>query len=354
MIVEAMVKDIQQAQEFCHIEFYIWQPGGMTEHVAQALEDASKRGVHCRVMLDAVGSAEFFRSGAARRLRRANIELVKACPIGIMPWRLARYDLRNHRKTVVIDGKVSYIGSFNLVDPALFKVGAGVGQWIDIMARIEGPAAIMIDAVFRWYWQIETGSTLKISLPKPNPILTHSVIQVAPTGPDAAEHSMLNLLLQAIYVAADSVDIVTPYFVPGEALATALKIAAQRGVKVRIILPAKVDSFLVRYASRSYFVDLLDAGAEIFQYPQGLLHSKCIVIDSGLAFFGTVNLDTRSLWLNFELTTIFYDIATAQQLQAIVDSYRQQATPIHLHEWHQRKIPTRFFENTIRLFSPLI
>ncbi|HEY7883530.1 MAG TPA: cardiolipin synthase [Cellvibrionaceae bacterium] len=346
--------DIRMAEHHCHLEFYIWQPGGLPDGVVEALLEVAERGVRCRIMLDAVGSASFFSSNLARTLRDGNIELIKACPIGIMPWHLARYDLRNHRKTVVIDDRVAYMGSFNLIDPMQFKRGAGVGAWVDLMARIEGPVVTLFDAVFRGYWNIETGQDLPLLDADIERRYDQAVVQVAPSGPDAASESILFALLQAIYAAAVSVDIVTPYFVPGEALELALKIAARRGVKVRIIVPEKVDSFLVRHASRSYFADLLAAGVEIYQYEQNLLHSKCVVIDESLAFFGTVNLDLRSLWLNFEMTLIVYDPANAKILAGILADYRQQGHLLNLQQWQQRPQLSRFFENITHLFSPLI
>src|SRR5690606_2443854 len=130
------------------------------DQVADALLEVAERGVHCRVMLDAVGSAGFFTSRLAKRLLHQNIQLVKACPIHFIPSRLARYDLRSHRKTLVVDNRVAYVGSFNLIDPAHFKQSLAVGRWIDLMARIEGPVVQVLDAVFRWYWNIETRQQL--------------------------------------------------------------------------------------------------------------------------------------------------------------------------------------------------
>ncbi|WP_049723556.1 cardiolipin synthase [Gilvimarinus polysaccharolyticus] len=353
-IIAALVADIKHAKQFCHLEFYIWQSGGLVDRVVEALLAAAARGVQCRIMLDAVGSSGFFSSSDINRLQVPNIAITKACPIRFMPWQLARYDLRNHRKTVIIDNRVAYMGSFNLVDPAHFKVTAGVGQWIDMMARIEGPTVPMFDGVFRWYWNVETGEELPLL---DRDIECHdspALLQVAPSGPDAAKESILSALLQAIYAAVDSVDIVTPYFVPGEALEQALKIAARRGVTVRLIVPAKVDSFLVRHASHSYFSGLLESGVEVYTYSAGLLHTKAVVIDSALAFFGTVNLDLRSLWLNFEMTMIIYDRATAAELGGLLDGYRADADALSLNTWRKRSGVARFFENITHLFSPLI
>ncbi|WP_339896706.1 cardiolipin synthase [uncultured Gilvimarinus sp.] len=353
-IIDAIVADIDRAEYFCHLEFYIWQSGGLIDRVVEALLAAAARGVQCRIMLDAVGSSVFFSSSALQQLQVPNITVVKACPIRFMPWQLARYDLRNHRKTVVVDNRVAYMGSFNLVDPAHFKVDAGVGQWIDMMARIEGPTVPIFDGVFRWYWNVETNQQLPlldreiVSLDEP------ALLQAAPSGPDVAQESILSALLQAIYAAGESIDIVTPYFVPGEALEQALKIAARRGVRVRLTVPEKVDSFLVRHASHSYFSGMLASGVEIYSYRAGLLHTKAVVIDSQLAFFGTVNLDLRSLWLNFEMTMIIYDRPTAAELGRLLEEYRAEAEPLSLQVWRQRSGVSRFFENITHLFSPLI
>lgn len=353
-IIDALVQDIEQAQSFCHMEFYIWQPGGATDKVVAALEQAASRGVVVRIMLDAVGSSAFLGSAQHKRLQRPNISIVKACPIGIIPWQLARYDLRNHRKTVIIDQRVAYMGSFNLIDPKHFKVDAGVGEWIDVMARVMGPAVWQFDAVFRWYWSIERSEPLLEVPAQPDYEGGAALLQVAPSGPDAAKESILNALLQAIYGAKTSVDIVTPYFVPGEALELALEIAARRGVQVRLLVPEKVDSFLVRHASHSYFSSLMEAGVSIATYSKGLLHTKAVVIDNSLAFFGTVNLDLRSLWLNFEMTMIIYDAPTVQRLAAIMANYRQDSTELDVERWRKRSALSRFFENITHLVSPLI
>ncbi len=352
--IDAMCRDIRSAQHNCHLEFYIWHPGGIADQVADALLEVAERGVHCRVMLDAVGSVAFFKSSLARKLLHNNIELIKACPIRLIPAKLARYDLRSHRKTLVVDDRVAYVGSFNLIDPAHFKQSLDVGEWIDLMARIRGPVVVVCDAVFRWYWNIETQQALPLLEKSVDIRRDKTVVQVAPSGPDNLDDSILQSLLQGIYSARHYVDIVTPYFVPGEALEQALIIAARRGVTVNLILPKRVDSFLARYAGRSYFTKLMEAGVNIFQFEQGLLHTKCVLIDRQLAFFGTVNLDLRSLWLNFEMTMIIYDKPTAQRLAVIVDDYRHQARLLNLQTWQQRSKFSRFFENITHLFSPLI
>lgn len=352
--IDALCADIHAAQHHCHMEFYIWHPGGIADAVADALVAAAERGVRCRIMLDAVGSKAFFKSPLAKQLQHTSIELIKACPIRLMPAKLARYDLRSHRKTVVIDNRIAYIGSFNLIDPSRFKQSQGVGEWIDLMARIQGPLVQALDAVFRWYWNLETQQELPLLEQHVDIRRDKTVAQVAPSGPDSLDDSILQSLLQAIYSAARRVDIVTPYFVPGEALEQALIIAARRGVQVNLILPARVDSFLARHAGHSYFDQLMAAGVHIYQFERGLLHTKCVIIDHQLAFFGTVNMDLRSLWLNFEMTLIIYDKPTARRLAHIVDTYRSAAKRLDRHQWQARSRFARLLENVTHLFSPLI
>lgn len=352
--INRLCEDIRAAQFTCHLEFYIWHPGGIADEVAIALVEAAERGVYCRIMLDAVGSSGFFKSALATTLKHPRIELIKACPIGFIPAGLARYDLRSHRKTVIIDNRVAYVGSFNLIDPSQFKQSLDVGEWIDLMARVEGPLVQVLNAVFLWYWNIETDQSLALLQTPVDIRQDRTVAQVAPSGPDNLNDSILKSLLQGIYSATDSIDIVTPYFVPGEALEQALSIAARRGVTVNLILPKRVDSFLVRHASRSYFSGLMAAGVNILQFEHGLLHTKCVIIDNQLAFFGTVNMDQRSLWLNFEMTLIVYDQPTVQQLAKIVSDYRRLTVPLDPVVWQQRSRISHFFENIMHLMSPLI
>jgi len=157
-----------------------------------------------------------------------------------------------------------------------------------------------------------------------------------------------------VYGARRELTLTTPYFVPDETLVGALRAAAQRGVRVRLIVPAKVDSFLARQASRAFYGDLLDVGVEILQFHGGLLHTKSVVVDRELALFGTLNLDIRSFMLNFEVTLIVYGQSFARMLAALQVRYAAQSVPIDLRDWRRRPVLQRFFENVIHLVSPLL
>jgi len=270
----------------------------------------------------------------------------------------ARLDLRIHRKIVIIDGEVGYTGSLNLVDPRYFKQEEGVGQWVDAMVRLEGPAVQSLGVIFLWDWEVETGQgieTLKdTSDLKALPLVGKASVQVVPSGPEVGNNPIHQLLLTSVYAARRELIITTPYFVPDESLHTALQSASRRGVDVTIILPEKVDSLMVRYASRSYFDDMLLSGVRILNFRGGLLHTKSITIDGEVALFGTVNLDMRSFWLNFEVTLFVYDAVFVTQLRKLQQNYIEASQSIDSQLWHTRSPVNRLVENAAQLLAPLL
>ncbi len=354
----AIIEEIERATRTCDLEFYIWHPGGLADEVARALIRAEARGVRCRVLVDSVGSAAFLRSGLAMEMRRGGIEIVEALPVSLLRSLFVRVDLRLHRKIVVIDGAVAFTGSLNMVDPRFFKQGVGVGEWVDAMVRINGPAVKLLELVFVWDWLIETGETLEGLIPESAadlPATTgQAVAQVLPSGPGYEGDAIYQLLLTAIYASRHELIMTTPYFVPDEAMIGALQAAARRGVAVTLIVPERVDSVLVRYASRAYNDDLLSAGVRILRFRGGLLHTKSVVIDGETTLFGTVNLDIRSLRLNFEVTMIAYDTQFGQAVRELQLGYASQSEAIDLQRWRQRRRSTRFLENAAQLVSPLL
>ena len=357
-ILRAMISDIDRAKRFCHLEFYIWTEGGMADEVGAALLRAADRGVTCRVLLDAIGSAHFLKSRLLEQLKAGSVEVAFALPVSSISVFKIRPDLRLHRKIVVIDDAVGYTGSFNLVDPRFFKQDAGVGEWVDAMVRLEGPGALALNAIFRWDWEVETGRDLDASAEGGNPFGElrpgKTDVQVIPSGPGRTGNSIYQLLLLAMYSTRREISITTPYFVPDEAVSTALLTAAERGVKVTVIVPERNDSRLVHYTCRSYFADMLAAGIRIFLFKGGLLHTKSVVVDRQVALFGSVNLDVRSFWLDFEVTLGVYDPDFALRLLALQDKYIEDSIPLDLQTWQQRPRKERFVENLARLASPLL
>jgi cardiolipin synthase A/B len=355
-ILEALARDIEGARQSCHLESYIWNPGGLADEVAEALARAARRGVECRLLLDAVGSRPFLGGPWPARLRASGVSVVTALPVGPLRAAFVRMDLRLHRKIAVIDGQVAYTGGLNLVDPRYFRAGAGFGEWVDAMVRVEGPPARALDSVFQRDWVAETGQSpgpagRGESLPE---AVGGAVLHVAPSGPDFPQDNLRRLLLAALYAARREVVITTPYFVPDEAVVLAMESAAQRGAAVTLIVPARVDSRLVRHASRSYFDDLMAAGVRICQFEGGLLHTKSLTVDGEITLFGTSNLDIRSLRLNFEVTLIAYDAPFTAAVRALQARYEGDATPLDLAAWRGRSGSRRLLENAARLASPLL
>ncbi|MGR7920504.1 cardiolipin synthase [Zobellella denitrificans] len=355
-ILAAMRADIQAARSSCYLEFYIWHPGGQADEVAYALMEAARRGLDCRLLLDSVGSADFFRSRWPKRLREAGVKVVEVLPVGALRVLFERQDLRMHRKLVVIDDDVAYTGSMNLVDPSCFKQDAGVGQWVDIMLRIRGPIVPIIWSLFVWDWEMETGERLLEQLEyHPISCLDNQLkLQLLPSGPFMGGDAIQQSLLTAIYQARRRLVLITPYFVPDDPLVAALCSAADRGVEVQLVLPAKNDSRMVNHACNAFFDELLQAGVEIHLYAAGLLHTKCVLVDHQFALVGTVNLDKRSLWLNFEMTLLVDDGQAMGELLRLADDYLSDARPLSWLEWRKRPLRKRVAENLFYLLSPLL
>ncbi len=359
-ILRQIVVDIDAAQRECLLEFYIWHPGGVADDVAAALIRAAARGVECRVLLDDVGSSEFLRGHWSARLRAAGVDIRNALPAGLVRALFRRIDLRLHRKLVVVDRCVAYTGSLNLVDPRYFKQHEGVGHWVDAMVRVEGPVVDALAGLFAWDWAMETGTAFQVEGDPVRRVDDRSesngsaIVQTVPSGPSFEAPAIVQLLLSAVYGARRELTFTTPYFVPDEPLIGALKAAAQRGVCVRLIVPEKVDSVLARYASRAFYADLLAVGVEVLLFRGGLLHTKSVVVDGELAFFGTLNLDIRSFMLNFEVTLIVYGKDFSARLMALQETYARESTALDPAEWSRRPITERFVENLIQLASPLL
>ena len=357
-ILREIIADVDAATSSVEMEFYIWNPGGTADEVAAALARAVARGVEVRVLLDALGSKEFFRSEWPERMRADGIRLESA--LDVKPWRIPfrRIDLRLHRKIVVIDDRVAYTGSMNLVDPRCFKQGAGVGEWVDAMTRAEGPIVGALRSVFVFDWGMQTGEAPELRAERHRDGWHASdgrqVAQVVMSGPGTDETANLRLIIQAIANARHSIVLTTPYFVADASLALALENAALRGCEVTLVVPDRNDSWLVEYASRWFFEDLVASGVRIRRYTGGLLHTKSITVDGEVSLFGTANLDIRSLSLNFELMLAIYDAAFTADLLELQRGYVAGSTAVVPEQWRKRPLGERIKEGFAYLAAPLL
>lgn len=353
-----LIHDIDQAKRTCHLEFYIWNAGGMADQVMEALCRAAIRGVTCRVLLDDVGSRKFLRSNQARKLRDAGVRLEAALPANLLRMIFVRFDLRMHRKIAVIDGRLAYTGSLNLVDPRYFKRESGIGPWIDAMVRIEGPAVEALAITFLEDWTLETNESLE-SLHETGDVHPmrprgDAAVQIIPSGPVQPRGTMERVLISTIYQARREVCLTTPYFVPDEPLLTALLAAVQRGVQVTLILPEKVDSLFVRWASQAFIDDLVAAGVRVLMLQGGLLHTKSVTVDGQLSLFGSLNLDPRSLHLNFEITVAIYDREFTDKLYQLQCEYGEASSRLTPSDTIKRTPGERLLQNSARLLGPLL
>lgn len=367
-ILSTIIKAIDNAASTCHLQFYIWQEGGSVNKVIKALFDAVDRGVQCRILLDSIGSRDFLKSGTAAAMRQAGIRIQESLPAGIINALFSRTDIRNHRKLVIIDGRIAFTGSQNMVDPKMFKRDAGVGNWVDVMVQVEGPVVECMAGTFISDWILDSdrnrfnsesllrdiqaaGQAADV---RAIPEVGETAIQLVPSGPGLVPDAIHSLLLTTIYAARFELILTTPYFIPDEPLLIALKAAAQRGVLVKIIVPLHNDSLLVKYASRARYQELAESGVRILLFHGGLLHSKTITVDHEFALFGSVNLDMRSFWLNFEATLFIYCKSFTEKLLVIQREYLLHSTELDIDAFSQRGSWEKFKENSVLLVSPLL
>ncbi len=357
-ILQAIARDIDAAQKSVLMEFYIWNEGGDADKVLDALVRAAARGVSCRVLVDALGARPWWKGSQPQRLRAAGVQLQPALPVGLLQTLVGRNDLRLHRKIVVVDGQAAWTGSMNLVDPAYFKQDANVGQWVDAMVRVEGTVVLPLVMTVIGDWMLETAEPVETILETAGVGLVEPIgaadVQVVPSGPGQTDDGLLQMLLAVINSAREELVLTTPYFVPDDSMLRALRGAAGRGVRVDMILPERVDSLLTRYASRSYYDELMDMGVRIQLYQKGLLHTKSVTADRRISMFGTVNLDMRSLWLNYEVALFVYGADFGEKLHELQQSYMNDCTCLDPDHWAQRPRTQRFLENTLRLVGPVL
>lgn len=355
--IDAMVADIDAATDHVHLLFYIWLPDRNGTQVVEALKRAAGRGVTCRAMADALGSRTMMRSAHWQAMRAAGVRVAAALPLGhplLRPFQ-GRIDLRNHRKIVVIDGRITYCGSQNCADPE-FLVKAKFAPWVDAVMRFEGPIAAQNQFLFASDWMSYVDEDLGPVLHAPLPAAAPGGIpaQVIGTGPTVRYSAMPEVFEALLFAARRHIVITTPYFVPGDALLSALCTAAYRGIQVDIVFPARNDSWIVGAASRSYYADLLAAGVRIHEYQGGLLHTKSVTLDGEVSLIGSANMDRRSFDLNYENNILFCDAALTAALGERQRDYLAQSRPITAEAVAAWPLSRRLWNNLIATLGPVL
>ncbi len=354
--IERLLADIDAAEDHVHVLFYIWLPDGTGLRVAEALKRAASRGVTCRALADDLGSRLLIGSPHWAAMAAAGVHLARALPVGnplLRPF-TGRIDLRNHRKIVVIDDRITYCGSQNCADPA-FAIKSRFAPWVDAMIRFEGPIARQNQYLFAADWMAHTDDDITDLLLRPlAPARPGLGAQVIGTGPTVRFAAMPELFETLIFTARRELVITTPYYVPNESLQSALCASARRGVMTTVVFPARNDSWVVAAASRSYYGDLLNAGVRIFEYQGGLLHTKSLTLDGEITLIGSANMDRRSFDLNYENNILLHDAALTAQMRARQEAYLAQSRPVTMDRvqgWSWRR---RLWNNAIAMLGPVL
>lgn len=357
--IAEMAADIDAATDTVHLCFYIW----LTDHSGLTIKDAlvrvARRGVKVRVLADALGSRDMIRSGHWQDMKLAGVDARAALPIGGLVWTLirGRFDLRNHRKQLIVDNRIAWCGSQNLADPA-FLPKARFAPWVDIMTRWEGPVVQDCQFIFAADWESEEGDDIAALLPdsvEPAPVADPGIAaQVIGTGPNLPYPAMTSCFVSLIHSAREELIVTTPYFVPDEQLIYALLDCARRGVRTTMILPRRNDSRFVAATSRSYYADLTAAGVRIHEFRPGLLHAKTMVVDGQVGLIGSANLDRRSFELNFENNILFADEAFAKEVRTRQMDYLAQSDAVSADDVARTGVVRRFWQNLLATLSPLL
>jgi cardiolipin synthase len=265
-----------------------------------------------------------------------------------------RIDLRNHRKIVVIDHEITYCGSQNCADPE-FRIKAKYAPWVDAMIRFEGPIARQNQYLFAGDWMAQVDEDLSDLLRRPfAPGAPGVAAQVIGTGPTMRYSAMPEIFVTLMHAARRELVITTPYYVPDEAMQSALCASARRGVATTIIFPARNDSWIVGAASRSYYAELLAAGVRIYEYEGGLLHTKSLTLDGEITLIGSANMDRRSFDLNYENNILFHDAALTGDMRRRQDAYLERSRPVTPEEIARWPITRRFWNNAVAMLGPVL
>ncbi|MGQ9896755.1 MAG: cardiolipin synthase [Acidobacteriota bacterium] len=349
----AMLEAIAQAQHSIALATYIFDRDGIGNQFVQALLAAQRRGVSVRILIDDV-YVRLVRGSAFKFLKAAGLHIVSFNP-PVLPARLHAANLRNHRKLLIVDGQIGFTGGMNIHRP-YWQPEQPATAFRDLHFRVQGPVVRHMIETFTDDWYFTTGERLDTNFwgeETPQEV-EQALARGIEAGPDETLERLRWVFLGALNIARQSVRIWTPYFVPDQSLLAALSAAALRGVEVDILTPVENNHPLVQWAGRAHYWQVLEHGARIWERSGPFDHSKLMVVDGRWACIGSANWDARSLRLNFEFNLEVYDSHLAQQLEALFQSARQEATLVTAVQLQARPLPVRLRDGAARLFSPML
>ena len=354
---QRLLEDLRNAQEHIHIQYYIYENDVIGNEIADILIEKHKAGVEVKFIYDDFGASSI-RKTLVRRLNAAGVPNYPFYKIKLIAL-ANRLNYRNHRKIVIVDNKIGYVGGINIADKYINN-GKSNKYWRDTHLRIEGLSVLSLQMVFLGDWQFcadENIEHITKYFPRNALPVTESdgkVVQIIASGPDSNYPSILFALNRAILLSKKSVWLTTPYFIPEETLTDALIMASLSGIKIRLLVPMDSDSAFVNTCATSHYEEMLEAGVEIYRYTKGFIHAKTMVCDDKIAFVGTANLDQRSFDLNFEVNAVVYNKELAQQLSNAFLEDLKYAEKLEYSDWMQRPRWRKLVERVLYLFSPLM
>ncbi len=350
---DAIFTALESATMFIHLQYYIYEEGELANRLLELFRRKIAAGVRIRLIYDGIGSYSLSRA-YIRQLKEMGVQVYP-----FLPFRFGRFltglNYRNHRKIIVVDGKIGFTGGINISDKYL-KGDEELGMWHDMHLRMEGPCVAYLDYVFATDWFMVSEVQLEESL-KPVTVATQSnpsIVQVVYSGPDDVFANIEQLYFSMISRANRYIYITNPYIIPSQEILKALQVAALGGVDVRLMISMKSDSQLVRWSVQSYFEPLLKAGVRIFLFPTGFLHSKIMVSDDDIASVGTANIDVRSFEHNYEVNALVYEQEFAQKLKADFINDCRICSELRYEEHLERSWWSRLMEGVARVFTPLL
>jgi len=352
--IKCMVQDIDEAQRFVHVEVYLIRLDEAGRSILAALARAARRGVTVRLLVDAVG-AYALRYSDLDPLTKAGVKVAWFFPVAI--WRRwSSINLRNHRKIIVVDGQIGYVGGVNLADE--FMAGKyGEFESIDTMMRVKGRCINDLSDIFAEDWATASGEDISTddALFPTQGTPGNTIVQIVESGPDSENRPWHEVLHLALTGATKSIRLATPYFAPDESLIVALRCAARRGVRVDVLLPGRItDAIIMYWCQRWYYPDLLEAGVRVWEMGDVFLHAKYIGIDGRWSLVGSGNVDERSMWLNFEVNALIYDEELAQGADTFYDDLLLRAQRITPEDVKKRSLGERVTESIVRLAAPML
>ena len=347
----ALIKELYKAQKHIHIQYYIFENDAVGNIIRDILIEKAKQGVEIRVIYDDVGSWEvphcFF-----EEMRDAGIEVRSFLKVRF-PLFTSRVNYRNHRKIVIIDGVIGFVGGMNLAER--YIKGFSWGIWRDTHIKIKGKAVHGLQTSFLldWYFVDRTLLTSSRYFPQID-TFGNSLIQIVTSDPVGPWKEIMQGFTMVITGAKKYVYIQTPYFLPTDSILGALQTAALAGVDIRLMIPERADSKITHRGSHSYLADVLNAGVKVYFYKKGFLHSKLMVSDDKLSTVGSTNIDFRSFEHNFEINAFMYDVETAIELKEIFLQDQRECQEVSLKKWKKRPLHQRATESIVRLLAPLL